>query len=198
MKNKFILDLCGGTGGWSEPYRKAGYRVIIVDPLADSKNPKNFCGTVQKFIDSGVLRDLKVHGVLFGPPCTEFAGSGARWWKSKNPKLLKDAIQVVLDGLKIINLVQPEWWAMENPVGRLARMVPGAGKWVMTFNPNDYGDPYTKRTCLWGKFDLNLKRNWVEPTEGSQMHKLPPGPDRWRLRSITPKGFANAFFNANR
>lgn len=196
-KNKFILDLCGGTGGWSEPYRKAGYSVIIVDPLAHPGSD-NFCGTLQQFYyERKDWKNLKIHGVLFGPPCTEFSGSGARWWKGKDPKLLQDAIAVVHTGLTIINKVGPEWWALENPVGRLARVVPELGKWEMTFQPNDYGDPYTKKTCLWGSFNTDLEKDWVEPVEGSKMHLLPPSPDRWRLRSVTPPGFANAFFKAN-
>jgi hypothetical protein len=195
---KTILDLCGGTGSWSKPYREAGYNVITVDPLAENDG-QNFVGTVQEFLDCYEdWKHIDVHGVLFGPPCTEFAGSGARWWKDKNPKLLEDAIDVVRTGLKIIKLVKPEFWAMENPVGRLARMVPEVGQWCMAFQPNEYGDPYTKKTCLWGSFNTDLEKDWVEPTEGSKMHKLPPGPDRWRKRSVTPPGFANAFFEANR
>lgn len=200
IKDRYILDLCGGTGGWSRPYVEAGYRVMTVDPLAE-KNGSNYLGTVQEFYSAMVAKTIfrpKIHGVLFGPPCTEFAGSGARWWKKKNPKLLEDAIEVVQTGLKIIEEVDPEWWALENPVGRLVRMVPEVGECKMTFHPCYYGDPYTKRTCLYGNFNMDLKQNYVSPSEGSKMHKLPPGPDRWKKRSITPEGFANAFFKANR
>jgi len=199
IRNRIILDLCGGTGGWSRPYVEAGYKVVTVDPLAE-KNGMNFCGTVQEFY-ADLERENKCfphfHGVLFGPPCTEFAGSGARWWKKKNPQLLIDAIEVVRVGLQLIERVNPVWWVMENPVGRLARMVPEIGKCKMYFHPCYFGDPYTKYTGLWGEFNMNLKQNYVSPTEGSKMHKLPPGPDRWRLRSVTPPGFAKAFFGAN-
>lgn len=83
-----ILDLCGGTGGWSIPYRLAGYRVMIVDPLADD-HPDNLQGTVQELlaqIELGILDDEldSVTGVLCAPECTEFAGSGARWWAKKD------------------------------------------------------------------------------------------------------------------
>ena len=90
-------------------------------------------------------------------------------------------------------ITQPKWWCLENPVGRLSQYL---GKPKMYFNPCDYGDPYTKKTCLWGNFTEPIK-NPVEPTEGSKMHLLPPSPDRWRLRSATPQGFANAFCAAN-
>jgi len=65
------------------------------------------------------------------------------------------------------------------------------------FNPCDYGDPYTKKTYLWGNFNMPPKVKRVEPTKGSKMHLLPPSLDRAMLRSITPPGFARAFFEAN-
>lgn len=82
---------------------------------------------------------------------------------------------------------------MENPVGRLRQFY---GDPTLIFDPCDYGDPYTKKTLLWGSFSPP-ERNRVEPTEGSKMWKLPPGPLRARLRSATPQGFAQAFFAAN-
>ena len=91
---------------------------------------------------------------------------------------------------------QPKFWAIENPVGTLHRWL---GKPVMYFQPYEYGDPYTKKTCLWGNFKIP-KKNPVEPTEGSKMWKKYGGKsDRTKtLRSITPPGFAKAFFEANR
>jgi hypothetical protein len=95
--------------------------------------------------------------------------------------------------VRIAWVQQPTWWVLENPVGRLAWYL---GPPQMTFHPADYGDPYTKRTLLWGRFTAPLKRR-VAATEGSRMHLLPPSPDRWKLRSATPEGFARAFFEAN-
>ena len=68
----------------------------------------------------------------------------------------------------------------------------------MTFQPHEFGDPYTKRTCLWGDFNADLPKKEVEPTEGSRMWNLPPSADRASLRSKTPEGFAKAFCQANR
>ena len=88
---------------------------------------------------------------------------------------------------------KPQWWALENPVGRLGHYL---GKPVIYFDPCDYGDPYTKKTCLWGNFNVPIKAP-VEPTEGGKMWRIPPSKDRPKLRSITPSGFAKAFFEAN-
>ncbi len=177
---KTILDLCGGTGSWSEPYREAGYHVVVVDLPRDVRLEE--------------VPAMKIHGVLAAPPCTDFAGSGARWWQGKGEKALLEGLSVVDACLRLIHVTKPQWWALENPVGRLVHYL---GEPRLMFDPCDYGDPYTKRTCLWGEFNAPAL-NRVEPTEGSKMHLLPPSPDRWKLRSTTPAGFARAFFEANK
>ncbi len=182
--DKIILDLCGGTGSWSKPFKDAGYDVrLITLPENDVRfyqPPEN------------------VYGILAAPPCTEFAVSGARWWKGKDPTLLPEALYVFDSCVRIVDQCRNlKFWALENPVGRLKylrRSILGEPKLI--FNPCDFGDPYTKKTLLWGNFNIP-KYNKVEPTEGSKLHKIGPGKDRQMLRSITPQGFANAFFKAN-
>ncbi len=183
--NKIILDLCGGTGSWSAPYKEAGYTVKIIDPLVTGYND------VRVFAFSQFEKG--VHGVLAAPPCTEFSSSGARWWFDKGPEALTNALSVVDACLRIITFSNPVWWVLENPVGRL-RTYLGPAKFI--FDPYDFGDPYTKKTLLWGKFN-NPKKSPVYPSEGSKLHKLPPSKDRAKIRSMTPPGFAKAFFEAN-
>lgn len=176
-----ILDLCGGTGSWSKPYSDRGYYVEVIDVLNgdDIRTLKS--------------RDMNVQGILAAPPCTDLAGSGARWWKDKGHQALLDSLAVADACLRAVWLYKPKWWALENPVGRLRTYY---GDPTLIFDPYEYGDPYTKKTLLWGDFTIP-ERNIVEPTEGSKMHLLPPSPDRWKLRSATPQGFANAFADAN-
>lgn len=95
--------------------------------------------------------------------------------------------------IRIITIHNPLWWVLENPVGRLNRWL---GDPKMYFDPADYGDPYTKRTALWGHFKPPIFRR-VEAIEASRMHRLSPSPSRAALRSVTPAGFAQAFFKAN-
>jgi hypothetical protein len=121
------------------------------------------------------------------------ASSGARWWKEKGEGALRESLSVADACVRVIFAHRPHWWALENPVGRLRRYL---GEPALIFDPCDYGDPYTKKTCLWGDFTEPAKAP-VEPTEGSKMHLLPPSPERWRLRSQTPAGFARAFFESN-
>jgi hypothetical protein len=92
-----------------------------------------------------------------------------------------------------------EWsgapYLIENPVSTVSTYW---RKPDHSFDPSDYGDPWTKRTCLWvsGGFVMPPKRP-VAPTFGSKMHLLPPSPDRADKRSETPMGFARAVFQAN-
>lgn len=176
-----ILDLCGGTGSWSRPYREAGYRVETID-VRDGGDVR-----LMQRIHAGV------RGILAAPPCTDLAGSGARWWAGKGKDALVESLSVVDACVRIAWVQQPLWWALENPVGRLARYL---GPPQLIFQPSDYGDPYTKKTLLWGRF-VPPQKHPVEATQGSKMHRLPPSADRQRLRSITPRGFADAFFRAN-
>jgi len=181
-----ILSLCDLSGVWSGPYREAGYDVVQVD-LANGDD-------VRLLGHPG-----NIHGILAAPPCTHLASSGARWWAGKGQVGLTDALAIADACLRFVALCRPRWWALENPVGRLSRYY---GPPAFTFNPCDYGDPYTKRTCLWGMFTpptplfVGLLGD-VPASEGSKMHRLPPSRDRARLRSETPRGFAAAFFRCN-
>jgi hypothetical protein len=211
MKKRIILDLCGGTGAWSQPYREAKYDVRIVTlPETDVRDyvpPQN------------------VWGILAAPPCTEFARCGARWWRTKAPHLLTKALAVVTACLRIVEQSQCQWWALENPVGRLQHWL---GPPVFKFQPWEFGDPWTKQTWLWGQFHLPMKLSDAKKPTGLSIpghrsrqhlrflntldfqkalelglvqpdwiHKLPPSEVRSALRSITPPRFARAFFEAN-
>ena len=146
VKGKIILDLCGGTGAWSRPYVEAGYDVRLVTlPEQDVRYyhpPKH------------------VYGILAAPPCTDFCVSGVRWWPEKDrTKGLQEALSVVEACLRIIKQARPAFWALENPVGRLRRFI-GAPKWY--FQPYEFGDPWTKKTCIWGEHVIPDKSP-VEP-----------------------------------
>jgi len=175
-----ILSLCDHTGIWGGQYEDE-YEVVYVDLQRNGSDIRLFQHTD------------KVHGIIAQPPCDHFAVSGARWWKAKGNDALLDGLQLVDACMRIILAHRPRWWVLENPVGRLRHYI---GPSVATFNPSDYGDPYTKRTCLWGEFTMPQK-NPVAPIEGSKMHLVAPGPERKNIRSATPLGFAKAFRMAN-
>ena len=132
-----------------------------------------------------------VYGILAAPPCTVFAAAGNRW--KRTDEEIKEGLSVVDACLRIIQATRPHFWALENPRGKLIHYL---GKPRMYFDPCDFGDPYTKKTLLWGEFNPPIKKR-VEPTEGSKMHMKYSGKQK-KERSITPPGFAKAFFEANR
>jgi hypothetical protein len=186
---KIILDLCGGTGSWSKPYREAGYDVrVITEPEYDVREYVPSCGA---------------YGVLMAPPCDHFSVSGAQYWPAKDADgRTAIAINIVEACLRIILYSRPVFWVMEQPVGRLRRMMKYLiGEPRLLFNPCDYGDPYTKKTLLWGVFNLPVQTP-VEPiracSQGSWLQKLGGKSEKTkRLRAMTPPGFSNAFFEAN-
>ncbi len=130
----------------------------------------------------------------FFPPCTDVAVSGARWFKDKGLGALIKALTMFDRSIKLA-----EWsgapYMIENPVSVVSTYW---RKPDYVFDPCDYGDPYTKKTCLWtGNGFVMPKKNRVEPILGSKMHLVPPSNERQNIRSETPMGFANAVFEAN-
>jgi hypothetical protein len=129
------------------------------------------------------------------------AVSGARWFKDKGLASLIDALDLFYAALRLA-----EWsrapYMIENPVSTVSTYW---RKPDYTFDPCDYGgylkppgDEYTKKTCLWTGNGFQMPKPFrVAPKEGSRMHRLPPSKDRANLRSTTPKGFAQAVFEAN-
>lgn len=213
---KTILSLCDFSGNWPRPYAEAGYRVILVDPK-HTFPPKTefFPGLKSGYISTrsvavqellAAIRAgdpvLPIHGILAAPPCTHLSVSGAQYWAAKDADgrtaAAVDTVQCCLD---IIEELDPAWWALENPVGRLPKLLPSIGKpWY--FQPHWYGDPYTKKTGLWGNFNRDLPRNDVEPvrscSQGSWVQRYGGSSERTKeARSMTPPGFARAFFEAN-
>ena len=201
---KIILDLCGGTGSWSKPYLGAGYDVRLIT-LPDND--------VRTYVPPD-----NVYGILAAPPCTEFSVLNCI---AEPRKRKPDEGMVVVNAcLKIIELCKPVFYAIENPVGFLKNYL---GKPNFIFQPWEFGDAWTKRTALWGKFNKPLKTyaDWDEvpkldlytrPGRGKpnfaylhksaiknipQLSNYEPKTDA-DFRAITPPGFAKAFFLANR
>jgi hypothetical protein len=188
-RDKIIIDLCGGTGAWSRPYREAGYDVRVItlpdfDVMTYSPPPTG------------------VYGILAAPECTMF--SKARNGKCKQPRDFRAGMKIVERCLQIIWECRFKqklaFWAIENPTGFLRQFI---GKPVYVFHPFDFGDLWYKRTDLWGYFEIPKKVKLTDEQrmliDSKKIENMPGGNKlRKKLRSITPPGFANAFFRANR
>ena len=197
---RIVLSLFDLTGSWSKPWEEAGYQVFRFDIQADPD-----MGDVNKFSTEffndnfGSFEGQDIYAVLAACPCTDFASSGARHFAAKD----KDgrtvaSVNLVHQTLNVIEYFKPAVWALENPVGRIERLG-GLPNWRLSFDPNHLGDPYTKKTLLWGRFNGDLPIAPVDPVDGSKMHRMYGGKSlaTKNARSETPEGFSYGFFLAN-
>lgn len=186
------------SGVMARPWADAGYECWCVDIAHSIRKPRregniNYVwGDVRTWTPPANRRIVFVAAFS---PCTHVSGSGARDHKTKGVMLLCDSLELFNAGIMAC-----EWsgapYCAENPVGVLSTHF---RKPDYIFDPCDYGDPYTKKTCLWtGNGFVMPDKQRVEPVKGSMMHTLTPSDDRQRLRSQTPPGFAQAVFEANR
>ena len=232
--NKFtekpiILSLCSGSGSWEQPYvDDGGYEVIPVTypeydvrlwPSAPEEEPRGN----GEWIDIAQYKG-RVKGILAAPDCTYFSVAGNAWKRSDEQ--IMGALSVVDACFRIAYALQPEFFALENPVGKLRKFI---GPPVFKFDPFDFGDPYAKRTYLWGWFKEPTKNpcdpalinefptaynhkgekikgepmsglyyKWVEEKGGDFTAPSNTDLKRKYRRSMTPQGFAKAFYEANR
>jgi len=212
MRKKIILHLCCNekTASDSEEYRNAGYDVRLVGESIGVENyhpPEN------------------VYGIIANPPCTQFSFAKTN---SKYPRDIEKGLVCIRHCLRIIweaqyNLPTPlakrttlKFWALENPFGLLRRFL---GHPVLIYSPEEYGDFYQKKTCLWGFFNIPKKKPTTKfskdyihtiGSNGNPLKKFDKlktkeiHPDyygkltRQERRSICSKKFAKAFFEANK
>jgi site-specific DNA-cytosine methylase len=118
------------------------------------------------------------------PPCTHLAVSGARWFKGKQ-KEQADAVEFVK---RLADAPVPRI-AIENPIGVLST------KWRkpdQIIQPWQFGHGETKATCLWLKGLPKLQPTNIVEGRTPRVHHASPGPDRWKERSRTLQGIADA------
>ena len=184
--HKLILDLCGGTGSWSKPYKEAGYDVrVITLPEFDVTDEK----VIQMCID------LKPYGVLCATPCECWGVMGNCRWGERTKEFIVKHTEILIKNLRIIYESNPVFWCIENPPGKMKRFL---GEPKFQFCASEFGEPYTKKTNLWGKFNNPTKSDIRVPIIKDYIRK---GKGAWdkksEMRAITPSSFANAFFKEN-
>jgi hypothetical protein len=175
-----VLVACETSGRVREAFRARGHAAVSCDLLpADDGSPHHYQGDVLPLLDQPW--DL----VLAFPPCTHLCVSGARWWPAK----VKDGRQAaaVAFFMAFTRLRCP--WAIENPIGLMSTVY---RKPDQVIQPWQFGHGETKATCLWlHRLPLLSPTNIVDGRE-ARIHKLPPTADRWKIRSQTYQGIADA------
>lgn len=200
VQKKIILDLCGGTGSWSKPYKDAGYDVQVIT-LPDSDVTK-FAFTGDGFLTFfNTKKDIKVsdiYGILAAPPCTEFSKA-----KTTSPRNFDKGLETIEACIKIVWEVQKhtvlKFWALENPEGLLSRFL---GNPPYRFEQWWFGNDRCKPTHLWGRFK-EPKRKFFEKSMFYEKAAHNKNSDWYSKssaaeRAITPAGFAKAFMEANK
>ena len=186
---RIILDLCGGTGAWGKPYKEAGY---------DYRNI-----TLPAYDVLAFSPPSQVYGILAAPPCTEFSFAKHFHGRGNYSHDFSEGMKIVDACFRIVAECQPVFWALENPKGYLRQFL---GQPALTFEPWWYGDLYRKVTDLWGAFNVPKQVLFERPPglpKFSQLHSCNIAPEYYGIlsrqvrRAITPKGFSEAFFEAN-
>jgi hypothetical protein len=188
-----IVSLFDYTGIWSQPYRDAGYDVLQID-IQHGRD-----------IYNEAIPDY-VQGMIIQPPCTHFANSGAKWFQEKDQDgRTEEGVNLVLESLRWVYTCKPKWWVLENPAGRIHKLVPELGQPAAKFSPHQYGEPYRKTTWLWGSFTMPEPTTPDAPIVGRRWGQ----PDAWyssvggssqetkNFRSATSAKFAQVWFQAN-
>ena len=177
-----VLVVCEFSGVVRRAFRALGHDAWSCDLLpAEDGDQHHIQGDVMSWLP---VRRHTFDLMICHPPCTHLAVSGARWFKDKQ-KEQEEALQFVgwLMGAPIPHI------ALENPISIISSRI---RKPDQIIQPWQFGHGETKATCLWLKnLPKLVSTNIVEGRE-ARVHKMPPGPDRWKERSRTFAGIAEA------
>ena len=176
-----VLVACEYSGRVRDAFRAHGHDAMSCDLLPTEAPGPHYQGPVEDVLNDGW--DLMVAH----PPCTYLARSGMHWTTRglRDPQLTEDALNFV----RLLMAAPIPRWCIENPISIISCRI---RKPDQTIQPWEYGHGETKATCLWLH---NLPRlrptNCVEGRE-ERVLLMPPGPDRWKERSRTYQGVADA------
>ena len=173
-----VLVACEYSGRVRDAFTALGHDATSCDLLPSETPGKHYQGDVQDILGDGW--DLMVAH----PPCTYLAVSGARWWAGRE-KEQDDAAAFFID---LYNAPIPKV-AIENPVGAMSTRFRPPDQYIQ---PYQFGHGETKKTGLWLRgLPLLQPTNIVDGRE-NRVHRESPGPDRWKRRSTTLQGIADA------
>lgn len=180
-RNVKVAVICEFSGIVRDAFIARGHDAISFDLLPTERPGPHYQQDVMLFgRDFWTRFDL----AICHPPCTHLAVSGARWFKDKREEQA-DALEFVRYLMTLpINKI-----AIENPISIISSHI---RKPDQIIQPWMFGHGETKATCLWLKnLPLLVPTNIVDGRV-NRVHRMPPGPDRWKERSRTFQGIADA------
>lgn len=182
-----ILVACEYSGTVRDAFITEGHDAISCDLLPTDRPGPHYQGNVLDILDDGF--DL----MIAHPPCTHLAVSGARWFKDKQTEQAE-----ALNFVHLLFAAPISKIALENPISIISSRI---RKPDQIIQPWQFGHPESKSTCLWLKnlpklvptdiLEKPISGRWDNQTPSGQ-NKLGPSEDRWKIRSATYQGIANA------
>jgi len=188
-----VLVACEYSGTVRDAFRAKGHDAWSCDLLPTETPGNHYQCDVRELLTQPY--DI----VIAFPPCTYLCSSGMHWTVRglRDPKLTEDA----LDFVRLLMGANTPHIALENPVGKISTRI---RKPDQIIHPHEFGHPESKTTCLWLKnlpplkptnvCQKPLSGRWENQTPSGQ-NKLPPSKDRWKERSKTYQGIAEAMAN---
>lgn len=175
-----ILIACEFSGTVRDAFIAKGHDVISCDLLPTDKPGPHYQGDVMDLLSE------EWDMIIAHPPCDHLAVSGSRWFPEKR----RDGRQKsAIDFFMLFTDLPCKKVAIENPVSIMSTIYRTPDQYIQ---PWQYGHGETKKTCLWLKnLPLLAPTNIVDGRD-DRIHKMPPSPDRKKLRSYTYQGIANA------
>lgn len=175
-----VLVVCEFSGVVRRAFRNRGHYAVSCDllPAEDGETSYHIQADIRSvFQDSWDL-------LIAHPPCTYLAGSGARWWAARETEQ-----QEAIDFVEWCANFPCERIAIENPIGKLSSVW---RKPDQIIQPWWFGHGETKATCLWLKNLPLLRPTQIVSGREPKVHYMAPGAERWRNRSRTYSGIAEA------
>jgi site-specific DNA-cytosine methylase len=176
-----VLVACEFSGIVRDAFTAAGHDAASVD-LLPSERPdgRHYECDIREL--AGILPTFDL--LIAHPPCTHLAVSGARWFKDKQAEQLE-----ALSFVRWLLDAPVDHIAVENPVSIISSRI---RKPDQIIQPWQYGHGEVKATCLWLKNLPKLEPTNVVDGRTPRVHFASPGPDRWKERSRTLTGIAEA------
>ena len=174
-----VIVACEYSGRVRDAFRRRGHDAWSCDLLECEAGPAwHFQQPVEEVLALGW--DLMVAH----PPCTHLAVSGSRHFHRKQQEQAE-----ALDFVRLLMDSPIPRWCIENPVSVISSAIRPADQIIQ---PWQFGHGETKATCLWLHNLPRLKPTEVVEGREPRVHMMPPGPNRWKERSRTFEGIAEA------
>jgi hypothetical protein len=182
-----VLIACEFSGTVRDAFIRAGHDALSCDLLpSESTFGPHYQGDIRELL--GDQWDLMVAH----PPCTHLAVSGAAWFHKKQKEQAE-----ALDFVRLLLNAPIPRVCLENPVSVISSKI---RKPDQIIQPYHFGHTESKKTCLWLKGlpllratnDVESETRLLPKNQQQRLHYLPPSPDRWKIRSKTFQGIADA------